>query len=165
MKAITIVVLSFLLTACGGGSSGGGGGAPASFAGMYGGIATITMSAPGATPQTIRGTIQFEIDGQGNITSDPGTDFSGTGTLNGNRFTVTVPASSLNEPGLRCTGAIVFTGSISGDSMNGSISVSGFVCNGVPIQVSGTFQAARLPAQGRQPIGGSLMESVRGAIL
>ena len=165
MKAITIVVLSFLLTACGGGSSGGGGGAPASFAGMYGGIATITLSAPGMAPETIRGSIRFEIDGQGNITSDPGTDFSGTGTLNGNRFTVAVPGSSLNQPGLRCTGAFVFTGSISGNTIDGSISVSGFVCNGVPIQVSGTFQAARLPAQGRQPIGGSLMESVRGAIL
>lgn len=179
----TLAVL--LLAACGGGSSSGGGGGASvadtggatgsnpgntssggtpSYAGSYGGFATSTMSAPGMSPQTVTGTILFVIDAQGNVTSDPGTDFSGTGTLNGNSFTVSIPASFANQPGVNCTGSVVLQGTISGNKINGTVSQSGFTCNGVPFELTGTFSVMRTAGAAVMPSGGSVMDSLRDAV-
>jgi hypothetical protein len=168
MKQLIFFIFTLALTACGGGgsNSGGGGGTPASFAGTYNGFATVTLSAPGLSPNTATGTIQIVIDAQGNVTSDPSTDFSGTGTLSGNTFTVAVPAAAFNQAGVRCTGAVMITGTVSGETITGAFSANGFTCNGISFQVNGTYEAARVPAAAKaaQPTGVSAMESLRGAI-
>ena len=167
MKQLIVSIFTLALTACGGGgSNSGGGGAPASFAGTYNGFATVTLSAPGISPETSTGTIQIVIDAQGNVTSDPATEFSGTGTLSGNTFTVTVPAAGFNQPGVTCTGMVMITGTVSGEAITGTLSANGFTCNGVPFQVNGTYEAARVPAavKAAQPTGVSVMESLRRAI-
>jgi len=158
------IALAVMLAACGGGSSsGGGGGNP--FAGTYNGVATGTISAPGLSPQTSTGSIQFVIDARGNVTSDPGIKESGTGKLNGNKFTVTVPGSRFNQPGTTCSGAMLIHGTISGTTITGSLSSSGLTCNGAPVQVSGTFSATRAGtgSVSRAPTVPPVMESLQEA--
>ena len=168
MKKLALMIIPVLLIGCGGGgsSSGGGGGTPASFAGTYNGFSTATISAPGLAPDTITGTIQIVIDAQGNVTSDPNTAFSGTGTLNGSAVTVTVPAATFNQPGVACAGVIVITGTISGNTITGTISARGLTCNGIPFQINGTFEVTRLPAAANvaPPAGATVMESLSDAL-
>lgn len=171
MKTLMMFAVFFALSACGGGgdsSSGAGGTAPVSHAGTYNGFAMVTVSMPGLAPETVTGTIQIVIDTAGNVTSDPNTPFSGDGTLTGNSFTVMVPAGSVNQPGIACAGMIVITGTVSGNTTSGSISGDAVACNGVPVQISGTFEAARAPgpsqSRAASPVGDSLMESLRRAL-
>ena len=168
MKQIILLISTLALTACGGGSSnsGGGGGTPASFAGTYNGFATVTLSAPGLSPAPSSGTIQIVIDAQGNVTSDPGTEFSGTGTLSGSTFTVTVPAAAFSQPGVTCTGAVMIAGTVSGATITSAISANGLVCNGISFQITGSYEAARVPTAAKvaRPVGDSVMESLRGAM-
>lgn len=167
MKQFIILFFTLALTACGGGSSSsGGGGTPASYAGTYNGFATVTLSAPGLSPQTSTGTIQIVIDAEGNVTSDPNTEFSGTGTLSGDTFTVAVPAAAFNQPGMTCTGAVMINGTVSGETIRGTITTNGLTCNGMPFQINGTYEAMRVPAAAKaaHPTGVSVMESLRGAI-
>lgn len=163
------IALALTLGGCGGGSSssgGGGGGGGGSFAGTYNGIATATLSAPGLPPDTFSGSIQVVIDDQGNVTSDPDTFAPGTGKLNGNTFTVTVPGSSFNQDGVSCSGAILVDGTISGDTINGTLKGSGLTCNGVSFSLNGTYSAARAApgAQQRASSGLSVMESLRKTV-
>ena len=95
------------------------------FAGTYDGLATITLSARGVPPETISGTIQFVIDARGNVTSDPASSASGSGRLKGNSFTVTVPGARFNQPGLRCSGALLMNGTVSGNTITGTFAASG----------------------------------------
>lgn len=164
--AMAVMVVAALLTACGGGSSSGGGGSGNQFAGTYNGFATLTLSAPGVPPETISGTIRIVVDDRGNVTTDPGSSAPGAGRLNGNSFTATVPGAQLNEPGLTCTGSILVKGTLSGDNVTGTHSGNALVCNGIPIQVNGTYSATR-PAAGaasRAPVGTSVMEALQESI-
>lgn len=160
------IAFALTLGACGGGSSSGGAGGSESFAGTYNGIATATLSAPGLPPDTFSGSIQVVIDAQGNVTSDPDTFAPGTGKLDGNMFTVTVPGSSFNRDGVSCTGAILIDGTISGDTINGTLKGSGFACNGIPISMTGTYSAARAApgVQERTSSGPSVMGLLRKAV-
>lgn len=153
------------LAACGGGSdSGGGGGGSNPFAGTYNGIGTLTLSAPGVAPQTATGTIQFVIDPQGNVTSDPGTDFSGTGKLNGNTFVIVLGPEQLQPDGMSCAGTVSLTGTVDGNTITGQFSSTGFTCNGVPITWTGTFSATRAAGAAVMLPGDPVMEAARGAI-
>lgn len=176
------IALAVMLTACGGGDSSSGGGgdageaaggaggpAPAAgggnpgnrFAGRYAGIGTITLNAPGLPPESVTGSITFVIDSRGNVTSDPGIPQSGTGRLNGNSFTVTVPGSRFNEPGLNCSGSLLIRGTVSGQTINGTFSGSGFTCNGVPVQLSGTYSATRTGPAQRAAAEESVMDGMK----
>lgn len=161
---VFISLVAMIVSACGGGSSGGAGGAH--LAGTYNGLATVTLSAPGVPSETDTGTIQIVVDAEGNVTTDPGTSFAGTGTLDGNKFTTTVPARFLNEPGLTCTGAIIINGTISGDTMTGTFSSSGLTCNGIAIQLTGTFEANRAAASAGvlQRTGPAVLENLRDTV-
>lgn len=173
MAALTAgILLAAILAACGGGNepgevagdSAGGDGSPGNpFAGTYNGFATATLSAKGLPPENISGTIQFVIDNKGNVTSDPGIPQSGTGKLKGNSFTVTVPGARFNEPGIVCQGSMLIKGTISGNTITGTLAGNGLACNGVLIQVEGTYSATRAAAgaAARSPAGGSVMEAVR----
>lgn len=159
---ISVFVFALVLNACGGGSSDGGAGG--SFAGTYNGVTTLTVSGAGVS-ETTSGTIQIVIDGQGNVTVvDPETDTSVTGTLDGNQFTVAIPGPFLNEPGFTCSGTINVSGTVSGDTITGMISSSGLTCNGVPIQATGPFEAARAPARAARPVGVTMMKSLQNAL-
>lgn len=178
---VASVLAAILLSACGGGSSDSGGGsqpgndttntgAPPSasgnpFAGTYNGLGTMTLSASGVPPQTISGSIQFVIDARGNVTSDPATSVSGTGKLKGNSFTVTVPGARLNQPGLSCGGALLINGRISGTTITGTFAAGNLSCNGVAIQVTGSFSATRSAASSisRAPAGIPAMSALRKA--
>lgn len=158
--------LALMLIGCGGGSSSSGAGtgpgetgpapgspAPSSggtagnrFAGTYNGFATVTLSAPGVPAETITGTIQIVVDAQGNVVSDPGSGASGTGRLNGNSFTVTVPGARFNQAGVACGGSMLVRGTISGDTIDGTIAGDKLVCNGIPIQMNGNYSAVRAAA-------------------
>ncbi len=177
----TGLLLTVALVACGGGSSSGsggrtgetgevggdaagGGGSPANaFAGTYNGFATATLSAKGVPPEHISGSIQIVIDDKGNVTSDPGISQSGTGKLKGNAFTVTVPGARFNEPGVKCQGSMLIKGTISGNTITGTLAGNGLTCNGVLIQVSGTYSATRAAAgaASRSPAGGTVMNAVQ----
>jgi len=163
LRRLAVVALTVSLVACGGGSSSGGGGA--TLAGTYNGMATVTLSSPGLPTQTVSGTIQFVVDAQGKVTSDPGTSAPGTGTLNGNSFTVTVPAAAFNQPGMTCAGSLRLSGTIANNTMTGTFAQNGFSCNGVAINVTGSFTATRLVAASVVlPVGTNLMDSLRDAV-
>ncbi len=158
---MAVVMVALAMAACGGGSSSSGGGIH--FAGDYNGIATITLSAPGLPPETLSGPIRIVVDRRGNVTSDPGTSAPGAGKLNGNSFTATVPGERFNEPGFTCNGSILIKGTLSGDSVTGTISENALTCNGIPIQVNGTYSATRAVAGAvsRAPAGRPAMETLR----
>lgn len=162
MKQSLVLLLTAFLAACGGGSSSGGAGQSGSHAGTYNGFARATMSAPGVAPETATGTIQFVIDNQGNVTSDPNTRFSGRGKVTGSTFTVNVPAAKFNQPGITCTGFITIRGNISGSTVKGSLAANKFRCNNTPIKVNGSFEANRVADDNKnaRPVGTTVMESL-----
>lgn len=162
---VYIMALAVALSGCGGGSSSSGAGRAAAFAGTYNGTGTIELTTGRGTETGMIG-VQVVISEQGNVVTDPNSGFSGVGSLDGNQFTVAIPARLLNEPGLQCTGAIIITGTVSGDTIQGTFTSSGFVCNGQAGQVNGTFQAVRITpsAAPLQRHGLSIEESLRKAL-
>lgn len=159
-----VLVLSVVsLTACGGGSDSGGGGG-AQFAGTYNGMATVTLTTPGVAPQTITGTIQFRIGPDGTVTSDPNTDFSGTGTLNGNTFVVNLGPQQLTPEGMSCVGSVTLSGKVDGNTITGTFSSAGFSCNGVPFTWNGTFSAMRTPGAAVTVVGDPAIDALRDAV-
>ena len=106
------------LSACGGGggSSDGAGGNPGR---VFSGSETFTLSAPGVPPDTSLIPITITISGN-QITYSDG-DLSGTATISadGMSFIVALEITIVDSIG-RCNGEIVYTGTISGDSISGS---------------------------------------------
>lgn len=152
---------------CGGGGSssgGGGGGTPAQYAGTYTGTGSATVTGGGASiSESIPTTIVIDMDG--NVTVDP--DDPLTGTLNGNSFVASAPTSDFNEPGFTCSGSLVVSATVTGNTINGTYSSNNFACNGVPFQVSGTFTAAKTTvASLRTPStpGNSIVNTLREVI-
>lgn len=153
MKNIAHILLGLalvsLLAACGGsGGSSSGGGSSTTVAGSYSGTVRATVSGGGMSIPTV-GSIDLMIHEDGTVISDPGTQFPGRGSVSGNRLALNVGANSFNEPGLSCRGSIRLEGTISGDRISGTVSGVAISCNGVPIGVSGSFNASRV-AQARQ---------------
>jgi len=164
LRLLTGFVFAMSVAACGGGSSsgGGGGGSPA---GTYNGMATATLSSPGLPTMTLSGSIQFVIDAQGTVISDPNSGAAGMGMLNGNSFIVTVPGSFANQPGVTCAGSLQLSGTISNNTITGTFSQSGFSCNGIAINVTGSFTATRsVAASVVLPVNSTLMDSLRDAV-
>ncbi|MDH3467715.1 MAG: hypothetical protein OES26_17705, partial [Gammaproteobacteria bacterium] len=91
------------------------------------------------------------------------TGFSGSAVLNGNTFTIDVPASQMNEPGFTCTGTIRFAGTIAGNTINGRTAGLNLSCNGISGILTGTFTLQRTgPA--RAISGSTLGDGIREAI-
>lgn len=159
-KFTTVCLLSILLAlgACGGGSSSGGGdsgesvdsasngtddsaGAPSSIAGTYRGTGTATVSGGGFS-ETVTDAIQITISEDDTISfGEPGEPPVGTASVNrnGDSFSISVPGSYFNEPGLDCSGSVIVTGTVSGDTITGDINSSDASCNSVPITITGSF--------------------------
>ena len=137
---LSCFILVSYLTACGGGSSSSGGGT--SFAGTYSGTWNATLSA-GGTSQSGTGIITIVVNPDGTVVIDPETSIPGTGSVNGNSFTGGWDASSFNTPGLTCSGSLSLSGTISGNTVTGTIGPSQFICNGVQFTARGTFTASK----------------------
>lgn len=84
---------------------------------------TVSFGAPGQPP-----------DGSAKLSS------------NGNQFTINVPASTLNEPGFTCTGTLIVSGTINGNTTSGTFSSSALVCIGIAGTVTGNFSAEKTGA-------------------
>lgn len=153
--------VSLVLAACGGsGSSSSGGGG--SFAGSYSGTATITITGGGAS-STVTGAFVIVINPDGSVVTDPGTDFSGFGTLTGSTVIVNISASTFNEPGLSCLGSFRFEGTIAGNRITGTISGSSITCNGIPFTVTGSFNVVRVGSS-RAVLDGRVMSGIGSAL-
>ena len=128
-RILLYVGILSLATGCGGHGSKSTG--PSSV-GTYIGTANTRLTSPqGSTP--VLGSIQFVVAPDNTVSvGNPGQPPFGQGTLNGNTFTAVAPGSIANSPGISCGGTIAFNGTISGPSMNGTVSSNRFVCNGVP---------------------------------
>jgi hypothetical protein len=156
--------LALLLTACGGG----------------GGSGSSSTASSTLMPGTYRGTASFTVSGGGNsvtqsapvvITLSPNNtvseiSFPGSAQVVGNSFTLPVSASVLNGPGLSCPqGTLAIDGTFSGNTVSGTLSSSGVVCNGLPVTVTGnytaTLQATLVP--GGHPDG--MVDDLRGLVL
>ena len=168
---LMVTAFAVAITGCGGGgSSSGGGGGAAGVAGTFSGTGTVRVSSPSGSGMTISvpySTV-IEIDPNGNVTVDPDTPYPMNGKLSGNSFAINMPASSLNDAELSCTGSITIHGTCTPNAVNGTISSSGVVCNGVPMAVTGDYTATRVPAGSRavspDGLGQSITESLREAI-
>lgn len=143
------IVPMLLLAGCGGGSDGGG----PSFVGTYIGTGEFTLSGAGQTISQDNLGIQFDISPDGVVrVSDPGQPPYAEGPLTGNTFIIIAAGSVLNTPGVSCTGTFTFNGTISGNTMTGTVSSNNLTCNGIPFTVTGSFTATLQP-QGQARIG------------
>lgn len=132
-----LLILAFtglLLMSCGGGSS----------------SSTSSSQVPVGT---YRGTLNLTVSGGGVSVSDSGPivivvaadhtvtvgSFPGSAPLNGNTFTLSTPASSLNGPGLTCSGTLIFTGTFVNTTVTGNPSSKGLVCNGLSATLTGNY--------------------------
>ena len=161
LMATTFVVA---VTGCGGGGGGSSSGGGTAAAGTYVGPGTFTLSAPGVATQSGTGNIGIQVNADGTVALIPEvTGASGSAVLNGNNFTIDIPASLLNEPGLTCTGTIRFAGTIAGNTINGNNAGLNLRCNGRPFTLTGTFTLQRT-GSARALFGSTLGESIQGAI-
>ena len=137
------LIIAMTLAGCGGGSSSGGAGG-GSFTGTYSGTFTLTVSAPGSgvAPVTVPGTTTVVINPNGTVVVDPGPE-QFTGTITGNKFTASFPASDLNEPGFTCSGTITLVGTGTGNTFTGTVG-GPVTCNGISMMVTGSFNVSRI---------------------
>jgi len=168
MKRILKAALFFsslALVACGGGggSSSGGGGDATQYAGTYSGSGTINILRSGRRIAGNTGGVIFVIRPTGEILyQEPSGAALGGAILNGNKFSIKVSASVLNQPGLRCSGKIIYTGSVSGRSLSGNISSNAFSCNGKPLTATGSFKAGKTSRAARESLLSLLGDSLAG---
>ena len=152
------------VTGCGGGGGGSSSGGGTAAAGTYNGTVTSTLSLSGVGSETITAAIGIQVRADGTVALIPGvTGFSGSAVLNGNNFTIDVPASQLNDSELTCTGTIRFAGTIAGNTINGNTAGLNLRCNGRSFTLTGTFTLQRTAAA-RTSSGSTLGESIREAI-
>jgi hypothetical protein len=148
-----MLALALLLTGCGGGgTSSGAGPTPAGVgaAGTYGGSGTITVSGSGVSV-TVPGSITFTISPTGMVTVDTGDAAPGSGALAGDTFEASQPLAPIGTAsGLSCSGEVLYHGTVSGGSITGTISSSGARCNGLAMDVSGSFSATKVGKAPRQ---------------
>lgn len=121
-------------------SSDGGGGTTVTNAGTYKGSATVCFEFTGASPSCSAHAITILID-QNNLvsTSTLQEGVPLTDTLSGNSFMMTTP---VDEPESGLTGEIIFSGTLIGERIVGSVagSASSTAGNGI---YSGTFSATK----------------------
>ena len=127
---ILVYTMTLLLAACGGGDSSSDSSAGTRFTGLQT-IVVLGNASQAAFVMTVSGTTVT-------INDD---DFTASGTLNGNNFTVTVPNFTATVDGITCTFTnLTYTGSISGTTASGNLSGSA-VCSGITLSITGTFSA------------------------
>lgn len=135
MKKYVLMMMScmaLVLAACGGGGSS----SESSSGDRFSGGQTITTLGESENAPFV-----MTIDG--NTVTVVDEDFTASGELNGNNFTVNVPAFSFTEDGITCTFNIAYSGSLISETMT-SGSISGSVsCDGIDFPVTGTFSANR----------------------
>ena len=139
-SCLSLIGLAVFLTACGGGDTSSGGGA--SFAGTYSGPWRVTVRGGGGS-FTGTGTIVVVINPNNSVVLDPNTPVPGRGTISGNMITASYPGAFANSPGITCTGAVAVRGTVSGNTISGTIGPSTITCNGIPFTIQGTFTATK----------------------
>ena len=131
--------LAVFITACGGGTGGGSGGG---FSGTYAGTGSVTFQGAGVS-STRTGNFTLIVGANGNVTFQEGGVTIGTGTINGNQFSITLPASRFDQPAVTCSGTFQLNANISFASVNGTVSSNGIVCNLTSVTITGSFAATR----------------------
>ena len=113
------------------------------FAGTYRGTATATATALVLT-ETESAPVTIIIDNNGTVTIQRGSDiFQNVTVLNSNTFSYTQSLNGQDLGSASCTGSLTINGTISGGVINGKLSSSNVVCNGIPVTVTGTLTATR----------------------
>lgn len=152
MRRSVLLVLAMMVIGCGGGGGSSSTGSEQVAAGTYRGTVNLTVSGGGASASR-SGPVVIVVSPDHNVTIG---SFPQSAPLNGNTFSLTSPASTLNGPGLNCPqGTVTNDGTISGPTINGTVSSNGVVCNGLPISITGTFTAT---LQTQVPVGGSTVD-------
>jgi hypothetical protein len=163
VRLVGLVVAAWVVSGCGGHGSSSHSTGP-SLAGRYVGTAKTVLTGPGSSAP-VNGGIEFDVGADNKVTvSDPGQPPFGSGTLNGNAFTVAAPGSAFNGSGVSCGGGVTFNGTISGTSMSGNVSSSGLVCNGLPFTITGTFTATLQAELPTGSTGGGIGQRLRDAL-
>jgi hypothetical protein len=145
---ITLGCIAFI-SACGGGggdsNSGGGGDDSTRHAGTYKGPTTINIQIAGSTVSDSF-TVTFVINPNGTvtITADESGDTS-TGMVSGDTISWSEDFN-FSEDGVTCTGSASGNGTIDGNTINGSYSSNSIVCNGLPVNITGSFSANMMSA-------------------
>ena len=148
IKVIGLNLFLFLSACGGGGSNSGGGSAPAPVApppidrtGSYAGSQDWTLTGGG---QTSTDTLDFSMSVTGSqvtITEFSVPDPVGPIDANGN-FRVFVPFTFTLEDRTPCQGEIAWDGNV-GDGMASGNVVGTLTCRGVPVELSGSWEATR----------------------
>ena len=113
------------------------------FAGTYKGTATATATAL-VISETETAPVTIIIDNNGTVTIQSGSDiFQNVTVLNSNSFSYTQSLNGQDLGSVTCTGSLSIKGTISGGVINGNLSSSNVVCNGVPVTVTGKLTATR----------------------
>ena len=154
---ILMSTLALTLSACGGGGSSSGGG-DNSFSGTFTGQQTATVTVLG---ESITETGAFAMLVTGNTVSITDSGVTGTGTLSGGSFTVTLPSISATQSGITCSVAPTYTGTISGNNVSGNISGTFNCTGGITGSITGSFTATR--GSGKQ-LNKSLKDIIKQAI-
>jgi hypothetical protein len=156
--ATLALVTLFFITACGGGSSSDSGGGSSTQA-ETGSSTESTSSGSQSAPTTYTGSVSVVLTAQGFppvpaespltvvIEGDTVTltveGESVTTTLNGNAFTAPIPVPEGGSV-ISCTGTAVADGTVSGNTVSGTVSGSGSCSDGsqeIPVSLSGSFNA------------------------
>ena len=93
--------------------------------------------------QSGTGIIVLVVNPDNTVVIDPNTPVPGSGNIDGNTIAAGWAGSSFNTPGITCSGGVTITGSVSGESITGTIGPSTLTCNGVKFSIRGTFNAAK----------------------
>ncbi len=143
IKLLAVSIFAVALSGCGGGGSSSGGGQAA--AGSYAAQVTGTVSwASGSFP--LEGGLGLIIDADGSIRHFDGDKLVGQGSISGKRLNWITNLTSIpffNQPSLRCTGQWKFSGTLDGLLIGGSHSSANAVCNGVIVNIGGTFKGQK----------------------
>ena len=161
MNFMVFMTFTLVLSACGSSdsSSGAGGG---ELRGRYSGTWTATLSGAGQTLPG-NGTMTILINPDGSVVVDPESQNPGSGTLTGNNINVNWPVSTLNQPGVTCTGdGLSLVGTAANNSITGSIGPDSFTCNGVAFNVRGNFNVSKTA---RAPIKEIYMPEMIGKLI
>jgi len=143
----TIIAIVVILHACSGGTTSGttGGTRNSIHVGTYTGTATATASASGFPDQTGSEAVAVFVQSDGNVNIGNADMIFASAILNGDRFTVTLPAALIaDEPG--CTGTASLDATLSNGMITGNFTSSGVTCFGIAVSVTGTLEATRVSA-------------------
>lgn len=131
------------VTSCGGGSDSSSSGAGfSSVATTYQGTGSVTLTADGFPPISDTFNVTIVIDGSTVTATVDGQ--SATATLNGDSFSISILISETKDD-WSCNGTANVNGTLSGNTISGSISGSGNCSNGgpdIPVTLTGTFSAS-----------------------